>query len=229
MEREIGFNLEKNTPNRDSSFIFENKALSILRQSAIDAINLGIGTLQPKDLRNRIERQIEVNISKSEGYENTSYLSGATKIISITFLETEYINSFGIRSLTPRLDVYIAAIGTNFSKNEVKTSTINESGTIKEWISGGDYQININGLLLGSFVKPTPQNPLAGKPLEDMKKLKEICEAKTSIKVASQKLLELDISRISIDSYNLPDEISDINIQRFSITGSSDSEELTIL
>jgi hypothetical protein len=227
------YTFNTNNTNRISDLNFVSKASSIIKQSVKDELQskLGQTAFSVSQLRSNLNRKPEITISDAQYTNNNRsiLLAGSEKIVSLTFLPTTYINQFGIKTDTPRLDIHIAAVGVSMSNTIVKTELINETGTIKEIISQPDYSVAISGVLLGFFNSPTTNNPMAGKPIEDMKKLLQICESKIAVKVVSDTLNLYGITHLSIDSLNMPQELSDINIQRFTIQASSDDPELSIL
>lgn len=220
--------------NKIPSFSFSDKNSEILKQSSKDAIQKlsTIGAFTLADLKNKLNAS-KPNYSFDTSYYDSngrsSFLAGSEKIVSITFLPTQYINQFGQRDTTPRLDIHVCAVGVGVQNTIVKTELINQSGTIKEYISQPDYSVSVSGVLIGYFLKPTAQNPMQAKPLEDMKALIKITESKVSVKVVSDTLNLYGITHLSIDSLNMPQELSDINIQKFTMTCLSDNPELRIL
>jgi hypothetical protein len=214
------------------SYEFEKRAVTILKQSIKDELNratkLGF-LLSKRNLKDKLNKDYEFDTKFFDDNNKTSRILGTDKIISIAFLPTPFINQFGERTETPRLDIEICAVGVGVSQNIVKTELINQKGTIKEIISQPDYSVTISGILIGFFGRPTVDNPMASKPAEDMRKLLEISESKISVKVLSDTLNLYGINRLCIESLNMPQELSDINLQRFNLNASSDSEDLVIL
>lgn len=88
-------------------------------------------------------------------------------------------------------------------------------GTIKERWAQDDYSIAINGL----FTKHDTYE----YPDRDLKQLKEICEARDTVDVVCPLFEMLGISRIVIESYDLPFTKGEEN-QNWSITAVSDDD-----
>jgi hypothetical protein len=81
------------------------------------------------------------------------------------------------------------------TKNIIKTSLQGRNGTVKEYISDGDYQIKIEGRIYGNGMNDYPQ--------ELVQKLHGICLAPQSINLTSTFLKLFNIEDIVIESYNI--------------------------
>jgi len=110
-----------------------------------------------------------------------------------------------------RIDsVLIDCTGT---KNIVKSAITGADYTVKEFISDGDYDINIKGLIV-SENKTYPQDAV--------KQLIRICKKKTNIRVQSKLLNEIfEIDDIVIESYSLKQD-EYLNMQAFELKCISD-------
>lgn len=86
-------------------------------------------------------------------------------------------------------------------------------GTIKELWSQDDYEITIAGILIDSEGNKLPDS--------DLKKLREICEHNKEILVQSPLFTIFNITRMVIESYELP-FTKGIENQMFTIKGYSD-------
>tara|TARA_R110000796_G_scaffold73842_5_gene165892 strand:- start:6525 stop:7160 length:636 start_codon:yes stop_codon:yes gene_type:complete len=114
-------------------------------------------------------------------------------------------------------------IDVSQQKQIIKTNIQGVSGTVKEYISKGDYQITIRGVLVSesSVLYPTDQ----------VQQLKEYAEAEVSIGVASRFLDDIfDVQNIVIEDFNFPQVEGNQNQQFFEISAISDEPiELTVL
>lgn len=82
----------------------------------------------------------------------------------------------------------------NQSKNIVRTALNGRNGTVKEYISDGDYSITVDGLVVGAY-------PLV-YPSESIKALKTFLELSQSIEVAGQFLSLYGITNVVINDFS---------------------------
>lgn len=109
--------------------------------------------------------------------------------VSYTTLEGDFITVSALSMATVLVDV-------SQSKNVVKTPVSGRNGTVKEYVSDGDYIVNIKGVLVGDGIDVLPdglKNDLIG-----------FCKAPKPINIASPLLASHGIYTIVIDSYNFP-------------------------
>jgi len=110
------------------------------------------------------------------------------------------------------LDTAILSISQ--SKNIVTTTLQGRDGTVKEYISDGDYEISIKGILDSGnmFVYP-----------EDLvKQLKSICDVKDNIEIKSPFAEMLGITEAVITGYSFGQVPAGYNVQPYDITLLSD-------
>ena len=114
-------------------------------------------------------------------------------------------------------------IDVSQQKQIVKTNIQGVSGTVKEYISKGDYQITIRGALVSESSVRYPE--------EEVSQLTEYLEAETSIGVASRFLDDIfNIQNIVVESFNFPQVEGTQNVQLFEVSAISDDPiELTVL
>jgi hypothetical protein len=114
-------------------------------------------------------------------------------------------------------------IDVSQQKQIIKTNIQGVSGTVKEYISKGDYQITIRGALVSPSSLRYPE--------EEVAQLKEYLEAETAIGVASRFLDDVfNIQTIVIESFSFPQVEGTQNVQLFEISAVSDDPiELTVL
>ena len=101
----------------------------------------------------------------------------------------------------------------NQSRNIVKTPIQGLDGTVKEYISDGDYIINIKGIIQGA-------NGIY--PFDDVNNFISICQAKCALTIFSDYLQILGISNIVIESYSLPQDMGSQSQQVFELNCLSD-------
>jgi len=137
---------------------------------------------------------------------------------NIVFQEDSYTDLEGNEIYYDELRIDAVLIEVIQTKNIVKTSIQGRPTTVKEFISDGDYKINIRGVI-------NNKNRIKQKtyPLTLMQNFVNICKAQSSILVTSTFLNEVfEINDIVIESYNVPQIEGQRNQQVFSISASSD-------
>lgn len=100
------------------------------------------------------------------------------------------------------------------TKNIVKTIVQGRKGTVKEYISLGDYQVTIRGAIVGKDMWKYPQS--------DVALLKRILEIEKEIKCISEYLQIFGIYNLAVESYRFPQREGFQNMQLFEITASQD-------
>lgn len=102
----------------------------------------------------------------------------------------------------------------NMHRNIVKTAVQGRDGTIKEYISNGDYEININGLIVS-------EQPLKF-PKTDVQKLRAFLTLPRQIAVASSFLQLFSVNSIVVEDFNISEKMGSRNEVLFSIFAISD-------
>ena len=122
----------------------------------------------------------------------------------------------------PTLVINTVLFSVNQSKNIVKTPIQGRNGTVKEYISDGDYDISIRGVIVSENANEYPK--------DEVRKLIEILRVQDSFSIASRYLNEVfDITDIVIESYSLPQSEGYHNVQAFEINAVSDEPiEITV-
>lgn len=105
-------------------------------------------------------------------------------------------------------------LGVQQSKNIVKTAIQGRNGTVKEYISDGDYQVTLRGAIARTFKSQYP--------LEEMRQFLQLLKDNRSLKVVSPFLLQFDIHELVVESYNMAQQEGKQNMQRFEINCLSD-------
>ena len=118
-------------------------------------------------------------------------------------------------------------IEVNQTKNIITTPIQGRDGTVKEFISRGDYLITLTGIINGKMDEETGEVRDIGNvyPEDDVNKLITICEVPGSLEVTSTFLgmfLKED-SNVVITNYNIPQQIGVRNFQTFTINMLSDT------
>ncbi|WP_338813657.1 DUF6046 domain-containing protein [Bernardetia sp. Wsw4-3y2] len=107
-----------------------------------------------------------------------------------------------------------ALIDISNSKNIVKTEIQGRKGTVKEYVSLGDYIVNISGSIISDNQKEYPEI--------EVKALEKVLIAPVSLQVISEPLNRLGVYEIVIEGYNFPTKQGFIGTQVYSISAVSD-------
>jgi hypothetical protein len=119
------------------------------------------------------------------------------------------------RTITyPELTIEDCLVTVMNTKNIVKTTLQGRNGTVKEYISDGDYQIKIEGRIYGKGMNNYPQT--------EVQHLHAICLAPRSIGLTSTFLKLFNIQDIVIESFNIDQQEGVRNCQPFILNCVSD-------
>jgi len=175
-------------------------------------------------------------LSKESEDENagpeTSYL-GTPVFANIELIPGEYTDKDGEKipygeilknsdnGQTFRIDTVL--IDVSATKQIIKTNIQGVRGSVKEYISQGDYQLKFRGALVDENGRRYPE--------EQALQLKEYLEAETTIGIASRFLNDIfDVSEIVIEDFNFPQVEGFQNMCFFEFTAVSDDPiELTVI
>lgn len=124
------------------------------------------------------------------------------------------IKFIGISQEVQELFLPAVTYDISMSKNIVKTSVQGRRGTIKEFISDGDYVLNLSGVLANESITEYPY--------ELVNKLRAICEAEISIPVYSKLLDLFGITEIVIERFDFKMKAGAASSQEFTINAISD-------
>ena len=104
-------------------------------------------------------------------------------------------------------------MAVDLQKVIVKTVVQGRNGTVKEYITNGDYLINIKLLIIGAN---------GVMPLDEVSELKKALDAPVALAVNSRYLQNLGIYNIVVDDYSMPQIEGGYNMQQVEIRACSD-------
>lgn len=113
------------------------------------------------------------------------------------------------------------AIEVTQTKNIVKTPISGRSGTIKEFVSLGDYMISFSGSIVSKYPKVFPEN--------DIKVLIELIELSTQLPIANNFLLNWGIKNIVIETSNIAELVGSRNTVPFTFSALSDGDDEIVI
>lgn len=177
----------------------------------------GLAALKPKfySITNTDQLQTEKN-TRIEGIKNADKgFFGLPVFDVLTFADKDYQTLDKETISIKEFSMGVALIEVNQSKNIVTTPIQGRNGTVKEYISDGDYMITIRGVISTVNQDTYPEDEVAS--------LIKFLQVPESIEVGSNVLSRFGISDIVITSYNFPQEEAMRNIQRFEIQALSET------
>jgi len=182
--------------------------------------SFGLGALKtqlysiPPDKQTELKRDFNIPAGPTKDEPIAISPTLNTPVFSnIVFIGRDYTDIYGRTQSYPTLEIQTVLLGVTQTKNVIKTAINGLDGTVKEYISQGDYVVNIQGVLVGG-------NGI--HPRAAMNDLIRICTASEPIEVESWYLQSLGIFQIVIEGYDLPQEVGKYGVQSFSINAVSD-------
>lgn len=133
----------------------------------------------------------------------------------LTFNQLNYTSLDNKSISINQLDLGIALIDINQSKNIVTTAIQGRNGTIKEYVSDGDYIMNIKGVLVGFGQDVYPE--------DDVRQLRDFLNAPVSIQVSSTILNRWNITDIVVSNFTIRQEEGQRNVVPFEINALSET------
>lgn len=137
---------------------------------------------------------------------------------SVNKLTYEMPNEYGKNSIIiiAPFTFETALIEINQTKNIVKTSISGLNGTVKEYMSNGDFIINLKGVIVGDIANQRPDR-------NDLNALVAFLNAPLTIPISCSFCDELKISSVVIESYRLGQREGARNVIDIDINMVSDS------
>lgn len=167
---------------------------------------------------------------EAEPEDETTYKSylGTPVYSPLEFLKTSGTsldNSLAVGSADGNSEVFLridtALIMVSQSKNIVRTPIAGRNGTIKEYISDGDFMIDIQGMIVSPFAMVYPR--------EETSLLIELLSLPKQIPVASEFLQLFGIDSIVVEYFDVAEKMGSRNEVPFRIQAISDLAEEIIL
>jgi hypothetical protein len=126
-----------------------------------------------------------------------------------------WIDSNGAINTYQGINIDTVLMTVSQSKNIVTTPVQGRDGTVKEYISDGDYSIEVQGVLVSPNGNTYPE--------EDVNKLTQILRAKEPIRIISEFLDYFGVSDVVVTDYSFPQVQGFRNQQTFTISMLSDT------
>ncbi len=142
------------------------------------------------------------------------------EVIRTTYLGTPVFSNliFDAEPDTPEnfaLEIDTVLMTVDMTKNVVKTPLQGRDGTVKEYISDGDYLIDIRGEIVSEQPNVYPKDLVT--------RLVNLCRVKHQLNVSSFFLQLFSVSAIVVEKFNVEEKLGSRNSVPFSIQASSDT------
>lgn len=184
----------------------------IANQTKLIVKSFALSALKPRLYNAPVISDDESRVLK-EGIKGSVYSDfGLPTFDILTFNE---LSIPGVTNKIPQLDLGIALIDINQSKNIVMTSIQGRNGTIKEYVSDGDYVLNIKGVLVGFGQDVYPE--------DEVRQLRDFLNAPVSIQVSSTILNRWNITDIVVSNFTIRQEEGQRNVVPFEINALSET------
>lgn len=120
----------------------------------------GLGLLKPKlfsiDQRKASKEAETYERIDLIGYDKKGGLFGLPIWDTVTLISPNYTDNKGNNVPSQSLTLDIALIEVNNDRNIVRTAVAGRNGTVKEYMSDGDYEVNIKGMLVSEYSNLPP-------------------------------------------------------------------------
>ena len=103
--------------------------------------------------------------------------------------------------------LYVASIAQR--KNIVKTPMAGRNGTIKEYMSDGDYSISLSGTILSGVRDVYPE--------EDVRAMNEIFKASVALNCYNNFLQRLGVTEVVVEDFGWKEQVGSISKQDFTV------------
>lgn len=120
-----------------------------------------------------------------------------------------YFDENGVEITYPAFGCDTVLFNVTQTKNIVKTAIQGRNGTIKEYISDGDFEIEVRGVIVS-------KNPLH-YPDDEVASLVEVLKVPTELRITSSFLNNLGIDDVVIENYSFQQNEGFYNSQLFTI------------
>ncbi len=142
------------------------------------------------------------SVPEEEAFDKYSLL-GTPVYSNFEIPAGEYTDLSGNKIQFRGIRIDSCLIDISQERNIIRTAISGVNGTIKQFISDGDYVINLSGIIFGISNEGNSGMEMAniiGVPEEEIRKFKAICSVPREIEVVSKFLDFFDISTVVISS-----------------------------
>lgn len=182
----------------------------------------GLAFLKPKffkvDEDTIFKEQDAINeaiLDSNETNSDSKSKFGLPVFDDVLFEQVKYNDNNGASITVSPFSMGTALCEVSQSRNIVSTSVAGRNGTVKEYISDGDFMINIKGVLVSLYQNVPPK--------DSMNQLLAFCKAPVSFNVTSNFMAYFGIYTIVIKDYHFSQMEGKRNVIGFELSCLSDT------
>lgn len=190
-------------------------------QAELIAKSFGLTFLKPKffrvDTDTMLKEQDAINaaiLDNNETFSDSRSKFGLPMFDVLLFNAVNYTSNDGKEISVPNFSMGAALCDVTMTRNIVKTQIAGRNGTVKEYMSDGDYQINIKGVLSSLYQNVAPK--------DSMNQLLGFCNAPVNFNVTSNFLGYFGIYTVVVEDYSFNQLEGKRNVISFELHCSSD-------
>jgi hypothetical protein len=153
----------------------------------------------------------------AEGGNPTSDIKGQLNtyvLSSFGFAGGAYTDNDGNQIEYDGLMIHTAIVKISQSRNIVRTNIPGRNGTFKEYVSEGDWEISLKGIIVNEEERAYPE--------DDVRRLKELLEVPEQITVVNELLEIFEIDKVVVASKSIPQVEGFHDVQGFEVRFFSD-------
>lgn len=162
-------------------------------------------------------RTIDYELASSELEQRSSNFdlepSAIAQSNKTSYLGTPVFGDITLRNDNASIELITVLATVGMSKNIVKTPMQGVNGTIKEYISDGDYDVDIQGVLVSNSDL---------RPDDKIKTLQGLCTVASSLEIESSFLQLFDIYNVVVESFRFLPQKGFWNMMPFELKCVSD-------
>lgn len=197
-----------------TSYVIPNNKQEVVNTSRIIIRTFGLGALK----ENLYKTGMPIDFGKDNPNETSFLPTYRSYLGSYVFSDLDISPEEGN---LPRIQIPTVLFNVTQRKNIVVTPVQGRNGTVKEYISDGDFQINIKGVIAGlNGVYPNAQAQGNSNLVSD---LTQVLALAKSLKVNSWYLNQFGITELVVTDYNFPQVEGQYSTQAFEISALSNT------
>ena len=178
--------------------------------------------LSSNEYENKLPVTPEIDSYESKTYSDLPSYKSKLGTAVMSDLDIDPLKDSGVSYI----QIPTVLFTVNQKKNIITTSVQGRNGTVKEYISDGDFTINVKGVLVGDNGKyPRVGFPSGTKGgVNSVEDLTALFKLNRSVTVNSWYLRQFGITEMVITDYNFPQNEGEYSVQPFEFNAISDTE-----
>jgi hypothetical protein len=161
---------------------------------------LPVANFKSKDIENNDKPDFQFENWPQAKTKQTSVF-GTPIVDSFLFNDSEYTDFNNKKVKLKGIRINTAILTVTQTKNIVKTAIEGRPGTIKEFISMGDFEIDFKAIIM-----PSSFNDRGKYPEKEVSVMRELLNAPVAIPAVCDYLSRLGIFNIVVENYNFPQQ-----------------------